>query len=76
MMRETPNDLRGGDNMVTPVKKAASAPEGDSDRLRNPWPASKVAMRVGINGISETLKVIMVDEDYPWEIGLLSHSSA
>ena len=35
-MRVTPNDFRGGDNIATPVKKAASAPEGDSERLRNP----------------------------------------
>ena len=63
-----PNDLRGGDNITTPVKKAASAPEGDNERLRNPWPASKVAMRVGINGTSDALKLVMVENDHPWEI--------
>ena len=63
-MREIPNDFKGGANMITPVKKAATAPEGDSERLRNPWPASKVAMRVGNNGMSDTLKVIMVWDDH------------
>ena len=59
-MREIPKDFRGGDSIITPVRKAAIAPEGDSERLRNPWPASKVAMRVGNNGMSDTLKVTMV----------------
>lgn len=58
-MSEMPNDRSGGDNMVTPVKKAARAPEGDSERLRKPWPASKVAMRIGTNGMSDTLKDII-----------------
>ena len=66
-MSEMPNDCKGGDNMVTPVKKAASAPEGDSERLRRPWPASKVAMRIGTNGRSDTLKAI-VEDDHPWEL--------
>ena len=57
-MSETPNDRRGGDNIVIPVKKAANAPEGDNERLRKPWPASKVAMRVGTNGMSDTLKAM------------------
>lgn len=59
-MSEMPNDRKGGDNMVTPVRKAASAPEGDRERLRKPWPASKVATKVGTNGISENLKVMMI----------------
>jgi len=52
--------------MVTPVKKAAKAPDGDSERLRKPWPARKVAMRIGTNGRSDTLKDI-VEDDHPWE---------
>ena len=67
MISETPIDRRGGDNMVTPVKKAAKAPDGDSERLRKPWPARKVAMRIGTNGMSDTLKAI-VEDDHPWEI--------
>ena len=59
MMSEMPNDFMGGDNIATPVKKAASAPEGDSERLRKPWLASKVATRIGTNGRSDTLKTIV-----------------
>lgn len=66
MMSEMPNDRRGGDNMVTPVRKAARAPEGDSERLRKPWPASEVATRIGTSGRSDTLKAI-VEDDHPWE---------
>lgn len=66
-MSEMPNDRKGGDNMVTPMKKAANAPEGDSERLRRPWPASKVEMRIGTNGRSATLKAI-VEDAYLWEI--------
>ena len=67
MMSEIPSDRRGGDNMVTPVKKAAKAPDGDSEPLRKPWPARRVAMRIGTNGRSDTLKAI-VEDDHPWEI--------
>lgn len=72
MMSEVPNDRRGGDNMVIPVKKAASAPEGDSERLRKPWPARKLAMRIGTNGMSDALKAIIVWDDLPWETVSLS----
>lgn len=58
MMSEMPNDRRGGDNMATAVKKAASAPEGDSERLRKPCPARRAAMRAVTNGMSDTLKAI------------------
>ena len=58
MMSEMPNDRRGGDNMATAVKKAASAPEGDNERLRKPWPARRAAMRAVTNGMSDTLKAI------------------
>lgn len=61
-MREIPNDLSGGDSMTNPVMKAARAPEGDSERLRNPCPANNVATRVGTNWMSDTLKVIMVED--------------
>jgi len=64
MMSEMPSDRRGGDNMVTPMKKAAKAPDGDSERLRKPWPARKVAIRVGTNWRSDTLKAI-VEDDHP-----------
>ena len=54
-MSEMPSDRKGRDNMVTPVKNAANAPDGDSERLRKPCPARKVAMRIGTNGRSDTL---------------------
>lgn len=69
-MSEIPNDRRGGDNIVTPVKKAADAPEGDSERLRRPWPASKVAIKIGTSGRSDALKTI-IEDGRPWEIAHL-----
>ena len=44
--------------MATAVKKAASAPEGDSERLRKPCPERRAAMRAVTNGMSDTLKAI------------------